>query len=305
MLRLERVAFGRGDSLTGARSNIFTSPEWVEFVAATQKAEPVVARVLRGEEHVGWFMGLVVRRFGVRILGSPFAGWMTGPMGFDLDPGVSRREAAQALIRFAFKDLRCLHLEMIDRRAVDQDLEGLGAERASWYTLEIDLTQDEDTLLKGLASSCRRALKKAEREGVRVEEAHGVEFADEYYEQLLDVFAKQGGRPPYDVERVRNLIRCLEPAGNLLLLRAVGPGESGWARPSSRSATTSPTSGAGRAGASTRRIAPTSRSSGMRCGASRSAGFRCWTWAAGATSSASSGRRSGPCRSCGALACPA
>jgi CelD/BcsL family acetyltransferase involved in cellulose biosynthesis len=224
VLRLERVAFGRGDSPTGARSNIFTSPEWVEFVAATQKAEPVVARVLRGEEHVGWFTGLVVRRFGVRILGSPFAGWMTGPMGFDLDPGVSRREAAQALIRFAFKDLRCLHLEMIDRGAADQDLDGLGAQRASWYTLEIDLTQDEDTLLKGLSSSCRRALKKAEREGVRIEEAHGVEFADEYYEQLLDVFAKQGGRPPYDVERVRNLIRCLEPAGNLLLVRAVGPG---------------------------------------------------------------------------------
>jgi hypothetical protein len=100
VLRLERVAFGRGDSPTGARSNIFTSPEWVEFVAATQKAEPVVARVLRGEEQVGWFTGLVVRRFGIRILGSPFAGWMTGPMGFDLDPGVSRREAAQALIRF-------------------------------------------------------------------------------------------------------------------------------------------------------------------------------------------------------------
>jgi CelD/BcsL family acetyltransferase involved in cellulose biosynthesis len=224
VLRLERVAFGRGNSPTGARSNIFTSPEWVEFVAATQKAEPVVARVLRDDEQVGWFTGLVVRRFGIRILGSPFAGWMTGPMGFDLDPGVSRREAARALIRFAFKDLRCLHLEMIDRGAADQDLEGLRAQRASWYTLEIDLTEDEDTLLKGLSSSCRRALKKAEREGVRVEEAHGVEFADEYYEQLLDVFAKQGGRPPYDVERVRNLIRCLEPAGNLLLLRAVGPG---------------------------------------------------------------------------------
>jgi hypothetical protein len=224
VLRLERVAFGRGEFPTGARSNIFTSAEWVEFVAATQKAEPVVARVLRGEEHVGWFTGLVVRRFGVRILGSPFAGWMTGPMGFDLAPDVSRREAAQALIRFAFKDLRCLHLEMIDRHVADEDLEGLRAQRAAWYTLELDLTQDEDTLLKGLSSSCRRALKKAEREGVRVEEAHGVEFADEYYEQLLDVFAKQGGRPPYDVERVRNLIRCLEPAGSLLMLRAVGPG---------------------------------------------------------------------------------
>jgi hypothetical protein len=224
VLRLERVAFGRGEVPTGARSNIFTSPEWVEFVAATQKAEPVVARVLRGEEHVGWFTGLVVRRFGIRILGSPFAGWMTGPMGFELAPDVSRREAAQALIRFAFKDLRCLHLEMIDRHAADQDLDGLGAQRATWYTYELDLTQDEDTLLKGMSSSCRRALKKAEREGVRVEEAHGVEFADEYYEQLLDVFGKQGGRPPYDLERVRTLIRCLEPSGNLLMLRAVGPG---------------------------------------------------------------------------------
>ena len=93
-------------------------------VAATQQADPVVARVLRGDEQVGWFTGLVVRRFGIRILGSPFAGWMTGPMGFDLDPGVSRREAAQALIRFAFKDLRCLHLEVIDRQAKDDDVRG-------------------------------------------------------------------------------------------------------------------------------------------------------------------------------------
>jgi CelD/BcsL family acetyltransferase involved in cellulose biosynthesis len=224
VLRLERVAFGRGEFPTGARSNIFTSPEWVEYIAATQKAEPVVARVLRGEEHVGWFTGLVVRRFGVRILGSPFAGWMTGPMGFDLAPDVSRREAARALIRFAFKDLRCLHLEMVDRHVADHDLDGLGARRATFFTLELDLTPDEDTLLKGLSSSCRRALKKATREGVRVEEAHGVEFADEYYEQLLDVFAKQGGRPPYDVERVRHLVRLLEPTGNLLMLRAVGAG---------------------------------------------------------------------------------
>jgi CelD/BcsL family acetyltransferase involved in cellulose biosynthesis len=225
VLRLERAAFESGDFRTAARSNIFMSPAWLEFVAATQNAEPVVARVLRGEEQVGWFTGLVVRRFGIRILGSPFAGWMTGPMGFDLDPGVSRRDAARALMRFAFKDLRCLHLEMLDRNIVDDDLEGLGgAPDAAFRTLELDLTQEEDALLKGMSSSCRRALKKADREGVRVEEAHGVEFADEYYEQLLDVFAKQGRRPPYDVERVRQLIRLLEPTGNLLLLRAVGPG---------------------------------------------------------------------------------
>ena len=130
MLRLERVVFGGNDLSRDAGSNIFTTPEWLEFVAATQNAEPVVARVLRGEEHVGWFTGLVVRRFGVRILGSPFAGWSTGPMGFDLAPGVSRREATRALLRFAFKDLRCLHVEMLDRHVADEDLEGLGGRRS-------------------------------------------------------------------------------------------------------------------------------------------------------------------------------
>ncbi len=223
VLRLERAALESGDFRTATRSNIFTSPEWLEFVAATQNAEPVVARVMRGEEHVGWFTGLVVRRFGIRILGSPFAGWMTGPMGFDLAPGVSRREAARALLRFAFKDLRCLHVEMLDRQRRGRGSRGPGrAQDAAFRTLELDLTRDEDALLKGMSSSCRRALKKADREGVRVEEAHGVEFADEYYEQLLDVFKKQGRRPPYDVERVRQLIRSLEPTGNLLMLRAVG-----------------------------------------------------------------------------------
>jgi CelD/BcsL family acetyltransferase involved in cellulose biosynthesis len=224
MLRLERVEFGGNECPTDTGFNVFTSREWVEFVAATQNAEPVVARVVRDGEQVGWFTGLVVRRFGVRILGSPFSGWMTGPMGFDLAPGVSRSEATRALMRFAFKDLRCLHVEMVDRHVEPQDLEGLGGRLGSFYTLELDLTQDEDALLKGMSSSCRRALKKAQREGVRVEEAHGVEFADEYYEQLLDVFAKQGGRPPYDLERVRQLIRSLEPAGHLLMLRALEPG---------------------------------------------------------------------------------
>jgi predicted N-acyltransferase len=75
-----------------------------------------------------------------------------------------------------------------------------------------------------MASSCRRAIRKSEKEGVVVEEAHGIEFAEEYYEQLVDVFGKQGRRPPYGVERVREMIRCLEPTGNLLMVRAVASG---------------------------------------------------------------------------------
>jgi len=69
-------------------------------------------------------------------------------------------------------------------------------------------------------SACRRCIRKAEKSGVTIEEAHELAFADEYYEQLKDVFAKQGLVPTYKLDRVRALIRNLEPTGRLLLLRA-------------------------------------------------------------------------------------
>ena len=97
------------------------------------------------------------------------------------------------------------------------------ARLVEFRTFELDLRQTEEELFAGMKSACRRAVRKAAKEGVRVEEAHGVEFADEYYEQLIQVFARQGRRPPYGVDRVREMISCVEPGGNLLMLRAVAP----------------------------------------------------------------------------------
>lgn len=226
MLRLERVALEQADegALDAfADRNVFQTRGWIDFVARTQDAEPVLARIERDGEPVGWFTGLVVRRFGVRILGSPFQGWMTGPMGFNLAAGIERREAVEALVPFAFKRLGCLHLEVLDRHAGFEELEGMGARLAEFHTFELDLTRPEDEIFGAMSSACRRAVRKGEKEGVRVEEAHGVEFADEYFAQLEDVFARQSLRPPYGVELVREMIRCLEPTGNLLLVRALAP----------------------------------------------------------------------------------
>jgi CelD/BcsL family acetyltransferase involved in cellulose biosynthesis len=227
MLRLERVSLDAVDpGIDALRTrNVFQTPEWLEYVARTDQAEPVVAHVERDGELVGAFTGLIVKRFGVRILGSPFQGWMTGPMGFSLQPGVPRAEAMRALVRFAFRRLGCLHVELMDRHAGFDELGDLRARLVRFPTFELDLTQDEDVLFAGMTSACRRAVRKGEKVGVRVEQAHGVEFADEYYDQLLAVFERQGhGRkPPYSRERVREMIRCVEPSGNLLMLRAVAP----------------------------------------------------------------------------------
>jgi CelD/BcsL family acetyltransferase involved in cellulose biosynthesis len=224
MLSFERLELDRcdWDEMDSFQDRvIFQTREWLEFVARTQASEPIVAAVSDDGERVGYFTGMILRRFGVRILGSPLPGWTTLSMGFNLPDEVDRGEAAAALPRFAFRSLGCMHLELKDRRLAAADLDGLSFERTPRVTFELDLTPDEDEIFARMNSACRRAIRKSTKVGVSVEEARGEEFADEYHAQLGEVFAKQGLRPTYGVERVRELIRCLEPTGRLLLLRAV------------------------------------------------------------------------------------
>jgi hypothetical protein len=222
----ERVDFRADDPKVGhdiSRWNtIFQTPAWLAFLSHTQKGELVVAALKEGEGQatLGYFTGMIVRKFGLRILGSPFPGWSTSYMGLALSRQVDKRQVVRALMDFAFNDLGCVHLEMMDRNLTLGDLDGLGFEHRMLHGFEIDLTRGEDELFSSMTSACRRCIRKAEKEGVSVEEARDPGFAEDYYAQLEDVFAKQNLVPTYKIERVRQLITHVYPTGNLLLLRA-------------------------------------------------------------------------------------
>jgi hypothetical protein len=167
--------------------------------------------------------GLTFSKFGMKVLGSSFPGWTTPYIGFNLNPGVPRRAALEALEKFAWDDLKCLHLEVSDPNFTFEDGETAGFKLEYYASYRTDLTRSEEELFNGMESACRRCIRKAEKSGLKIEEAHDLAFADEYYEQLKDVFAKQSLVPTYSVERVRSLVRNLEPGGNILLLRARDP----------------------------------------------------------------------------------
>jgi hypothetical protein len=199
---------------------VFQSAAWLSFVAETQRGEVVVAALKEGNETLGYFSGVMVRKFGLKILGSPFRAWSTPYIGFNLKPAVARRVAVEAISEFAFKQLGCLHLEVVDAYLAESDVAGLGIAPQSCATMEIDLTQSEDELMNGMTKSCRWTVRKAEKNGVVIEQAKDAAFADDYYNQLKDVFAKQGSVPHISAERTRALVKHLLPTGNLLMLRA-------------------------------------------------------------------------------------
>lgn len=199
---------------------IFQTRGWLKFLQKTQAAEPVLAAVQEAGRPVGYFTGLIVKKFGLKILGSPFKGWTTDYMGFNLPAGYPRRPVLAALDTFAFEKLGCHYVEVIDRQVRPDDYHDLAYTVQFPQSYEVDLSPGEAELFARMRSSCRRCIRKAHKSGVVIEQAHDLAFADDYYAQLQDVFAKQSLVPSYGLERVRALIRCLQPTGHLLLLRA-------------------------------------------------------------------------------------
>ena len=202
---------------------VFQTQEWIRFIRETQNATPILVELQQDNQVVGYFTGLTFSRLGVKILGSSFPGWTTPYIGFNLLPEVSRHTALQAIEQFAWNDLKCLHMEVSDPHFSEEDGRALGFNCIHYASYRTDLAKSEEELFSSMESACRRCVRKAEKSGVVIEEAHDAAFADEYYAQLKDVFAKQGLVPTYPIERVRSLIRHLEPTGRVLLLRARDP----------------------------------------------------------------------------------
>lgn len=196
------------------------TPAWLSFLERSQHGEPIAALLWEDGAVVGAFAGMVVSKLGLRILGSPFPGWTTSYMGLNVADGVSRNKAMRALVEFAFDDLRCVHLEMMDRHLTLEDLAGFKARHRMFRSWEVDLNEDDDKLMGTFSRACRWNIRTAAKNGIVVEEAHDPEFIDEYYAQLRDVFARQRLVPTYPRERVEQLISTLASSGQLLLLRA-------------------------------------------------------------------------------------
>src|SRR6185312_7974071 len=175
MLRWERIDIlpDRWDLLLEEFSDrtIFQSSSWLQFLGESTGGELVLAALRDGGQECGYSAGIVITRFGIRVLGSPLPGWTTSYMGFVLKPGAPRADALSALQRFAFEDLHCVHMELMDRRIQSHNLDSRYRIR-DYKGFEIDLSLDENRLFFNLIPACRRCIRKASRCGVVIEEAN-------------------------------------------------------------------------------------------------------------------------------------
>lgn len=226
MISFERISMDKisfEDINNIGEVNVFQTSTWLDFIAEVQNAEPIVAAVKSEGRFLGYFTGKIYHKFGLKILGSPYRGFLTYFMGFNLLPDAPKAEILAALPGFAFKNLGCHYLEVIDPNLVPGDWEGLSFRTENLHYYGIDLTRSEQELFDAMDSTGRNCIRKSVKNGVVIEEAFDVHFADEYYAQYEEVLAKHSQRRTYSRDCVRKLIKYFLPTGNLLLLRARNP----------------------------------------------------------------------------------
>src|SRR5215467_10058401 len=100
----KQVNWERLDSF--ADRTVFQTREWLNFVAESQRATPVVAELRQDGEIAGYFSGLTFSRMGVRVLGSSFPGWTTPYLGFTLVPRASPPEGLAGIEKLAWHTLK-------------------------------------------------------------------------------------------------------------------------------------------------------------------------------------------------------
>lgn len=201
-------------------SNIFHTRDWMKFLIVCKGLKPFVVRIHLDKKLIGFFIRYKFKKIGLNIIGSPFEGWTTSYQGICSLYSLNKKQRIsiyKKLSEFCLK--YCILLQFLDWNLDNEDVidhfQNFNFQR-SYY---LDLSPDIDILFKSFKQkSCQYAIHKAQKLGVKIQvPEHPHEFAEEYYNELVDVFSKQGLTPTYSVDHVKYLLDNVSPCHRILL----------------------------------------------------------------------------------------
>lgn len=191
---------------------LFHQSAWLKFLEETQGGKAIKFRILDNGSLEGYFVGLLIHKGPIKILGSPLRGWGTDYMGPIVNKGFNIEKFLEALDDMC-RQRRIHQVELCNPYLDPEIMYKKGYSVSKGITYIVPLSSNEDLMWKNLKKkSCQYAIKKAQKEGLIVEESNDSSFIDKYYRQLKEVFAKQQLVPTYTIERVRSLFTNLKPS---------------------------------------------------------------------------------------------
>lgn len=178
----------------------FVEKGWVEYLRVLKGIKPVYLEIVDSSNNaVGYFTGGLIRFLGIKVLGSPFWGWMGQHMGFTLNADVDKSSLVDDLIDYAFGTLKVGYVQMCSFNIDFEDIKDCKHRLIpgeQYTTCYIDLSQPVEVLQKNLKSGYRTSIRKFSKDGGFIEEDYSDEFIEEHHRQLEQVFVRNNLKTP-------------------------------------------------------------------------------------------------------------
>lgn len=198
---------------------LFHETSWHDHLLDVRpEATVMYCAIVEDSRTVGYFSALALRKLLLPVVGSPLPGTGTNYMGPMLEPGVDQRAVIHALSSFLRRSLTA-HMELASTFLDEDPLTEADFSVHRRVTHLVPLPPDEASAWKGLKSTARNRVNKAAAAGLVAEVVTDASIVEQFFEQFVEVYAKQGLAVPFGVERPRSLFDALMPADRLLPVR--------------------------------------------------------------------------------------
>lgn len=204
--------------------SVFVSEAWLGFISSASGGRFIGLRILDDFGNAAFFAGVLFRRLGLKMIGSPFPGWGTSYMGvcgkLPLDHSL-----VSALLDYLFERYGAYYIELVNPPGANSLTSGAGYTVTQINSLLLPLAAGPDVLYAHLQGDCRTYLRQFDSKGGTVEAVSAnSQFADQLYDQLTEVFARQGMVTTHSRQRIGAMLAALEKGQiDLLCLQARGP----------------------------------------------------------------------------------
>ncbi len=195
---------------------LFHESVWHDHILSIHKNSEMLYYAIHDKESiVGYFCGLVVRKFTFKIMGSPLSGTGTNYMGpvvnFNIDQVkvIAAIEAVRQQENIDFLEL-CNDVFQCDI------LQKNGYQLINSKTHKVKIATNEKEAFNTLKSTCRNRIRKGKKYNLQVEITNDPSIIDLFFEQYEEVYGKQGKSTPFRIKRVRSLYNHLYFSNRLL-----------------------------------------------------------------------------------------
>lgn len=177
---------------------LFHKTSWLDILAKAQSLKLKKIGFYKDGILVGVLPLFIKNCWPLRVAASPFVVEDTPYMGLVIDDGLFQ-EAAEMLGPY-IKENDVHFLRIIQQEKISPQMRPCSFQVIEKHTHLLDLTKSEEEIFSSMEGRCRTAIRKAKKNGVRIQQETYKNGLESYYTILKNVYAKQDMQPPNSKE---------------------------------------------------------------------------------------------------------